>query len=146
LWLILGPEPKVTYALVNAAAVLIIARPCAMGLATPTSIMVGSGRGAASGVLFRKSAALPQLRHAKIIAFAKTGTLTEGKPVLTDLILDDDFDHDEVLALVAAVEARSEHPIAAAIVAAAAKADLPLGNVTEFVADGGNGVTARVDG
>src|SRR5690606_15436062 len=83
---------------------------------------------------------------AKIIAFDKTGTLTEGKPVLTDLILDDDFDHDEVLALVAAVEARSEHPIATAIVAAAAKAGLPLGNVTEFVADAGNGVTARVDG
>ena len=146
LWFVLGPEPKLTYALVNAVAVLIIACPCAMGLATPTSIMVGTGRGAELGVLFRKSAALQQLRDAKIIAFDKTGTLTEGKPVLTDLILDDDFDHDEVLALVAAVEARSEHPIATAIVAAANKANLPMGEVTEFAADPGNGVTARVDG
>ncbi len=146
IWFIVGPEPKLTYALVNAVAVLIIACPCAMGLATPMSIMVGTGRAAQLGVLFRKSEALQQLRDAKIVAFDKTGTLTAGKPVLTDLILDDDFEHDEVLALVAAVEARSEHPIAHAIVAAAEKAGLALGTVTDFASNPGTGVTARVDG
>jgi heavy metal translocating P-type ATPase len=145
-WFIWGPEPGAIFGLVNAVAVLIIACPCAMGLATPTSIMVGTGRAAELGVLFRKSQALQQLRDAKVVAFDKTGTLTEGKPTLTDLILDDDFTHDEVLALVAAVEARSEHPIASAIVAAAAKAGLDLGTVTEFHSHAGNGVTARVDG
>jgi heavy metal translocating P-type ATPase len=145
-WFIWGPEPAHVFGLVNAVAVLIIACPCAMGLATPTSIMVGTGRAAELGVLFRKSEALQQLRDARIVAFDKTGTLTEGKPALTDLILDDDFKHDEVLALVAAVEARSEHPIASAIVAAAEKAGLTQGTVTEFRADAGNGVSARVDG
>ncbi len=146
IWFVVGPEPKLTYALVNAVAVLIIACPCAMGLATPMSIMVGTGRAAQLGVLFRKSEALQQLRDAKIVAFDKTGTLTAGKPVLTDLILDDDFEHDEVLALVAAVESRSEHPIAHAIVAAAEKAGLTLGTVTGFASNPGTGVTARVDG
>lgn len=145
-WAIWGPEPASTFGLVNAVAVLIIACPCAMGLATPTSIMVGTGRAAELGVLFRKSEALQQLRDARVVAFDKTGTLTQGKPMLTDLILDDDFEHDEVLALVAAVEAKSEHPIAAAIVAAADKAGLALGTVTEFEAHAGNGVTARVGG
>ncbi len=145
-WFILGPEPGVSYALVNAVAVLIIACPCAMGLATPMSIMVGTGRAAQLGVLFRKGEALQQLRDASIIAFDKTGTVTEGKPVLTDLILDDDFEHDEVLALIAAVESRSEHPIATAIVSAAEKAGLALGTVTEFTSNPGTGVTARVDG
>src|SRR5690606_19519255 len=145
-WFIWGPEPAHVFALVNAVAVLIIACPCAMGLATPTSIMVGTGRAAEMGVLFRKSEALQQLRNAKVVAFDKTGTLTQGKPALTDLILDDDFEHDEVLALVAAVEAKSEHPIASAIVTAAEKAGLSLGNVTEFQANAGNGVSARVDG
>ncbi len=145
-WFWLGPDPALTYALVNAVAVLIIACPCAMGLATPMSIMVGTGRAAQLGVLFRKGEALQQLRDAGIVAFDKTGTLTEGKPALTDLILDDDFEHDEVLALVAAVESRSEHPIATAIVAAAEKAGLTLGAVTEFRSNSGTGVTARVDG
>ncbi|HEV7344868.1 MAG TPA: heavy metal translocating P-type ATPase [Devosia sp.] len=145
-WSIWGPDPAYTFGLVNAVAVLIIACPCAMGLATPTSIMVGTGRAAELGVLFRKSEALQQLRDARVVAFDKTGTLTQGKPSLTDLILDGDFEHDEVLALVAAVEAKSEHPIAAAIVAAAEKADLDLGAVTDFLAVSGNGVTARVDG
>ncbi|MDB5612731.1 MAG: copper-translocating P-type ATPase [Devosia sp.] len=146
IWTLFGPELAYTFGLVNAVAVLIIACPCAMGLATPTSIMVGTGRAAELGVLFRKSEALQQLRDAKVVAFDKTGTLTEGKPALTDLILDDDFEHDEVLALVAAVEARSEHPIAAAIVTAAEKAGLSLGTVTVFLSHSGNGVTARVDG
>jgi heavy metal translocating P-type ATPase len=145
-WSIWGPDPAYTFGLVSAVAVLIIACPCAMGLATPTSIMVGTGRGAELGVLFRKSDALQRLRDVKVVAFDKTGTLTEGKPTLTDLILDDDFEHDEVLALVAAVEAKSEHPIGAAIVAAAEKAGLALGKVTDFQSEAGNGVTARVDG
>ncbi|ODT81720.1 MAG: copper-translocating P-type ATPase [Pelagibacterium sp. SCN 64-44] len=145
-WFVLGPDPKLTYALVNAVAVLIIACPCAMGLATPMSIMVGTGRAAQLGVLFRKSEALQQLRDAKVVAFDKTGTLTQGKPVLTDLILADGFAHDEVLALVAAVESQSEHPIAGAIVAAAQEAGLPLGTITDFASNPGTGVTARVDG
>ena len=145
-WSIWGPDPAYTFGLVSAVAVLIIACPCAMGLATPTSIMVGTGRGAELGVLFRKSDALQRLRDVKVVAFDKTGTLTEGKPTLTDLILDDDFEHDDVLALVAAVEAKSEHPIGAAIVAAAEKAGLALGAVTDFRSEAGNGVTARVDG
>ncbi|MBU1306482.1 MAG: heavy metal translocating P-type ATPase, partial [Alphaproteobacteria bacterium] len=145
-WAIFGPTPGYVLGLVNAVAVLIIACPCAMGLATPTSIMVGTGRAAELGVLFRKSSALQQLREVTVVALDKTGTLTMGKPAMTDLILDDDFEHDEVLALVAAVEAQSEHPIASAIVAAAKEAKLPLGQVTDFVADAGNGVTARVDG
>lgn len=146
LWFVWGPEPSLTYALVNAVAVLIIACPCAMGLATPMSIMVGTGRAAQLGVLFRKGEALQQLQKASMVAFDKTGTLTEGKPALTDLILDDDFEHDEVLALIAAVESRSEHPIAKAIVAAAEKAGLAPGQVTDFASDPGTGVTARVNG
>ncbi|MCS6762329.1 MAG: heavy metal translocating P-type ATPase [Candidatus Devosia symbiotica] len=145
-WMIWGPDPAYVFALVNAVAVLIIACPCAMGLATPTSIMVSTGRAAEMGVLFRKSEALQQLCDVTVVALDKTGTLTEGKPALTDLILDDDFEHDEVLALVAAIEAKSEHPIATAIVTAAEKAGLKLGTVTDFVADPVNGVMARVDG
>ena len=100
-------------------AVLIIACPCAMGLATPTSIMVGTGRGAELGILFRQGTALQTLRDVTTIAFDKTGTLTKGHPELTDFVCLDGFARDEVLALVAAVEARSEHPIGKAIVAAA---------------------------
>jgi len=145
-WVVFGPQPAYAFGLVNAVAVLIIACPCAMGLATPTSIMVGTGRAAELGVLFRRGESLQQLRDAMVVGFDKTGTLTEGKPTLTDLILDDDFTHDEVLALVAAVEAKSEHPIASAIVTAAEQAGLPLGQVTDFHAHAGHGVSARVDG
>ncbi|PXA99372.1 heavy metal translocating P-type ATPase [Nostoc sp. 3335mG] len=145
-WLVWGPEPAMTFGFVNAVAVLIIACPCAMGLATPTSIMVGTGRAAELGVLFRQSEALQRLRDADVVAFDKTGTLTEGKPVLTDIILDDDFDHDTVLALVAAAESRSEHPIARAIVAAAEKAGLALPAVDSFDSDPGHGVTATIGG
>jgi cation transport ATPase len=113
-WFAFGPSPALSFALVNAVAVLIIACPCAMGLATPTSIMVGTGRGAELGVLFRKGEALQLLRDAKVVAFDKTGTLTEGRPVLTDLELADGFARAAVLARVAAVEAKSEHPIARA--------------------------------
>ena len=142
-WLIFGPDPALTFGLVNAVAVLIIACPCAMGLATPTSIMVGTGRGAELGVLFRKGEALQALQGVKVVALDKTGTLTEGKPRLTDLVLAPGFDRAAVLAAVAAVEAKSEHPIARAIVAAAADEGLILPDVTAFASVTGYGVTAQ---
>src|SRR5690606_20076692 len=111
-WMLFGPQPALTYALVNAVAVLIIACPCAMGLATPTSIMVGTGRAAEMGVLFRKGEALQRLRDARVVAVDKTGTLTEGRPALTDLEIVPEFQRADVLSRIAAVEARSEHPIA----------------------------------
>ena len=145
-WLAFGPSPALTFALVNAVAVLIIACPCAMGLATPTSIMVGTGRGAELGVLFRKGEALQALQGVKVVAFDKTGTLTEGKPRLTDLVLAPGFDRATVLASVAAVEAKSEHPIARAIVAAAAEDGLILPDVTAFESLTGFGVFAQAGG
>ncbi len=145
-WLVFGPSPALTFALVNAVAVLIIACPCAMGLATPTSIMVGTGRGAEMGVLFRKGEALQLLKEARVVAVDKTGTLTEGRPVLTDLEIAEGFDRDEVLAKVAAVEARSEHPIARAIVEAAEQAAIELPLMTDFESVTGMGVRANVDG
>ncbi|WP_116652322.1 heavy metal translocating P-type ATPase [Pelagibacterium sediminicola] len=145
-WLVFGPSPALTFALVNAVAVLIIACPCAMGLATPTSIMVGTGRAAELGVLFRKGEALQALRDVAIVALDKTGTLTKGRPELTDLTPSAGFGHDEVLALVAAVEARSEHPIAAAIVAAAGERGLPVDKPEGFEAVPGYGVAATVTG
>ena len=145
-WLVLGPDPALSFALVNAVAVLIIACPCAMGLATPTSIMVGTGRAAEMGVLFRQGEALQSLRDVEIVALDKTGTLTRGRPELTDLLPAPGFDPSEVLALVAAVEARSEHPIAEAIHRAAQSRNLPLGRIEGFEAIPGYGVTALVDG
>ena len=145
-WLVFGPSPALSFALVNAVAVLIIACPCAMGLATPTSIMVGTGRGAEMGVLFRKGEALQLLKDAKVVAVDKTGTLTEGRPVLTDLEIADGFDRNQVLAKVAAVESRSEHPIARAIVAAAVEGGIALPTMTDFDSVTGMGVRATVDG
>lgn len=146
IWLIFGPTPALTFALVNAVAVLIIACPCAMGLATPTSIMVGTGRAAELGVLFRKGEALQTLRDVSVIALDKTGTLTKGRPELTDLVPAEGFDYDEVLALVAAVETRSEHPIAEAIVAAAKQRDIKIAAIEAFDATPGFGVSAKVSG
>ncbi|WMC11259.1 heavy metal translocating P-type ATPase [Oceanimonas pelagia] len=146
LWWWLGPAPALSFALVNGVAVLIIACPCAMGLATPTSIMVGTGRAAELGVLFRKGEALQALHGVKVIAFDKTGTLTEGKPQLTDLHVNEGFDEDAVLAHIAAVERRSEHPIAEALVAAARERNLSLPEVSDFDTVTGMGVRAKVDG
>jgi Cu+-exporting ATPase len=146
IWLIFGPTPALTFALVNAVAVLIIACPCAMGLATPTSIMVSTGRAAELGVLFRKGEALQALRDVSVIALDKTGTLTKGRPELTDLVPAEGFDYDEVLALVAAVETRSEHPIAEAIVAAAKQRDIKIAAIEAFDATPGFGVSAKVSG
>ncbi|MBN8791592.1 MAG: copper-translocating P-type ATPase [Stenotrophomonas nitritireducens] len=145
-WWLSGPSPALTFALVNAVAVLIIACPCAMGLATPTSIMVGTGRGAELGVLFRKGEALQLLKEATVVAVDKTGTLTEGRPLLTDLHLADGFARGPVLAQVAAVEDRSEHPIARAIVKAALEDGLALPPVQAFESVTGHGVRAQVDG
>ena len=145
-WLYFGPSPALSFALVNAVAVLIIACPCAMGLATPTSIMVGTGRGAELGVLFRKGEALQLLKDARVVAVDKTGTLTEGKPCLTDLDLAASFDRAGVLGLVAAVEAKSEHPIARAIVDAAEAEGIALPAVSDFASVTGFGVKAVVDG
>ncbi len=145
-WMIFGPDPALTLALVNGVAVLSIACPCAMGLATPTSIMVGTGRGAELGILFRKGEALQSLQSVRTVAFDKTGTLTEGRPALTDLVLAPGFDRGPVLAAIAAVEAKSEHPIAGAILAAAQAEGLALPAVAEFAALPGYGVQATADG
>ncbi len=141
-WLSFGPSPALGFALVNAVAVLIIACPCAMGLATPTSIMVGTGRGAELGVLFRKGEALQLLRDARVVALDKTGTLTEGRPALTDLELAPGFDRADVLGRVAAVEAKSEHPIARAINEAAVAEGIALPPVSDFQSVTGYGVRA----
>ena len=144
-WLSLGPSPSLSYALVNAVAVLIIACPCAMGLATPTSIMVGTGRAAELGVLFRQGDALQRLRDVTVIAFDKTGTLTQGKPTLTDLVvLDPHHDRASILAWTAAMQMHSEHPIAQAIVAAAVSEKLALPAAQAFSATSGAGVSATV--
>lgn len=145
-WLIWGPDPALSFALVNAVAVLIIACPCAMGLATPTSIMVGTGRAAQMGVLLRKGEALQQLKDAKVVAVDKTGTLTKGRPELTDLVLADGLQRATVLAQVAAVEDRSEHPIARAIVDAAKAEGLQIPVISDFESVTGFGVRAVVDG
>nr|WP_325262861.1 heavy metal translocating P-type ATPase [uncultured Rhizobium sp.] len=145
-WYVFGPSPALSYALVNAVAVLIIACPCAMGLATPTSIMVGTGRAAELGILFRKGEALQSLRKADVVALDKTGTLTKGRPELTDFIVQIGFSAAEVLRLVASVEALSEHPIAEAIVAAANADGLDLQQVTGFSASPGFGIEGTVEG
>lgn len=145
-WFLLGPSPALSFALVNAVAVLIIACPCAMGLATPTSIMVGTGRGAELGVLFRRGEALQSLRDVQAVAFDKTGTLTLGRPALTDLRTVEAFAETEVLRLVAAVENRSEHPIAEAVVEAAHERALQLAEAIAFEAVPGYGAQATVEG
>ena len=144
-WFVFGPEPAFTFGLVNAVAVLIIACPCAMGLATPTSIMVATGRAAELGVLFRKGEALQSLRNASVIALDKTGTLTAGHPELTDFEVAAGFDPGQSLALIAAVESASEHPIATAIVTAAKARGLAVQPVSGFEAVPGHGARGRVE-
>ncbi|TNB46421.1 copper-translocating P-type ATPase [Martelella lutilitoris] len=145
-WLFIGPTPAFSFALVNAVAVLIIACPCAMGLATPTSIMVGTGRAAETGVLFRNGEALQTLRDIAIVAFDKTGTLTEGRPEVTDIIAAEGFDEERLIALAAAVEAGSEHPLAEALTGYAAANTITVSKADVFEAVPGFGVTAHVDG
>jgi P-type Cu+ transporter len=146
LWLAFGPEPALTHALVAGVAVLIIACPCAMGLATPTSIMVGTGRAAELGVLFRKGDALQSLHEAKVVAFDKTGTLTAGRPELVALEMAPGQDEVRTLRLAAALETRSEHPIAGAVVRAASARGLALEDPESFASDTGFGLSGRVEG
>ena len=146
LWASIGPEPRLAHALVNAVAVLIIACPCALGLATPMSIMVGTGRGAELGVLFRDAAALEGLEKITTLIVDKTGTLTEGKPKLTTVLPVGEIDEQTLLRLVASLENVSEHPLASAIVAGARERGVPLADIAEFSSATGKGVTGFVDG
>jgi P-type Cu+ transporter len=145
-WALLGPEPRLAHAVINAVAVLIIACPCALGLATPMSIMVGTGRGAQAGVLIRNAEALEVLERVDVLVIDKTGTLTEGKPRLISVVAADDLGEAELLRLAASVEVGSEHPLAAAIVAAAHERRLPLAPATDFRSETGKGVGGSVDG
>ena len=145
-WMIFGPEPAYTHGLVAAVAVLIIACPCAMGLATPTSIMVGTGRAAELGVLFRKGEALQSLSQIDWVVMDKTGTITAGRPDVTEIVTAEGFDEAEVLRLTASLEARSEHPLADAIVRAAEARGMALASVETVEAVAGFGVTGMVEG
>lgn len=145
-WLVSGPDQGISFALINAVAVLIIACPCAMGLATPTSIMVGTGRGAELGILFHKGQALQTLNNSKVIAFDKTGTLTLGKPVVTDILPQGNYSQDNLLRWAAAAERQSEHPLAGAIVQAADDKKLPLCSASDVQVKAGIGLQANVEG
>jgi Cu+-exporting ATPase len=145
-WALWGPEPKLAYALVNAVAVLIIACPCALGLATPMSIMVGTGRGATAGVLVKKAEALEVLGKVDTIVFDKTGTLTEGKPTLMAVRPMEAWSEHELLRAAASLEQGSEHPLAEAIVAGARSRGVPLATGTQFRSSTGKGVSGLVDG
>jgi P-type Cu+ transporter len=145
-WAIFGPPPAMAYALVAAVSVLIIACPCALGLATPMSIMVGTGRGAQAGVLIKNAEALERFAKVNTLVVDKTGTLTEGKPKVTTLVPAEGLEEDELLRLAASLERASEHPLAAAIVAAAEERGLDLIEATDFESITGKGVRGRVDG
>jgi Cu+-exporting ATPase len=145
-WLFFGPEPKLSHALVNAVAVLIIACPCALGLATPMSIMVGTGRGATAGVLVRNAEALELLQKVDTLVVDKTGTLTVGKPQVVSIDVSAGHTESEVLSLAASVEQNSEHPLAGAILAAAKDHGLTLSKVERFQSLPGKGIEAVVNG
>ena len=145
-WAMVGPDPRLTHALIAAVSVLIIACPCALGLATPISIMVASGRGAQHGVLFRDAGAIETLRGIDTLVVDKTGTLTEGKPALTELVVLGNQPREHLLALAAALERPSEHPLARAIVTAAEAEGVAAPAATEFRSLTGRGVSATVDG
>jgi Cu+-exporting ATPase len=145
-WMIFGPEPRFTFALVAAVTVLIIACPCALGLATPMSIMVGVGRGAHSGILIRDAEALERMESIDTLVIDKTGTLTEGKPKVVGIIPAQGIDENELLRLAASVERGSEHPLATAIVNAASARKQALGDVSDFASPSGKGATGKVDG
>jgi Cu+-exporting ATPase len=141
-WALLGPSPSLLYALTNAVAVLVIACPCAMGLATPTAIMVGTGKGAEHGVLIKSAGALEHLHRVQVVVFDKTGTLTVGRPRVTDVVPAPGVSEEDVLALAAAAEQGSEHPLGDAIAGAAKERGLPLPPVAEFVSVPGQGIDA----
>ena len=145
-WFMWGPEPQLSHALINAVAVLIIACPCALGLATPMSIMVGTGRGATSGVLVKNAEALELMEKIDTLVVDKTGTLTLGKPKLVEVVTSEGFEEAEILGLAAALEKGSEHPLAAAIVSGAEERGLTLASASDFASHTGKGVTASIDG
>jgi len=145
-WYVWGPEPALAYAVINAVAVLIIACPCALGLATPMSIMVGTGRGAMMGVLFKNAEALEELRKVDTLVVDKTGTLTEGHPELVSVTATEGFAENDIVRLAASIERSSEHPLAAAIVRGAAARGVELAAVEDFQSVTGKGVTGKVDG
>jgi Cu+-exporting ATPase len=144
-WVLWGPEPRFAYALVNAVAVLIIACPCALGLATPMSIMVATGKGAQNGLLFRNAEAVETLRKVQTLVIDKTGTLTEGKPKVVRLVTFGEVQENELLRLAASLERVSEHPLGAAVVSAAAEQKVQMTPVTNFEYLPGKGVTGIVD-
>ncbi|MCS4505356.1 copper-translocating P-type ATPase [Arhodomonas aquaeolei] len=146
IWALVGPEPAMAYALINAVAVLIIACPCALGLATPMSIMVASGKGATAGVLFRDAEAIQTLRRVDTLVVDKTGTLTEGRPRLQEVSVADGFGEDDVLCLAATLERGSEHPLAAAIVDGAGERGVELKRYSDFESITGKGVRGAIDG
>jgi Cu+-exporting ATPase len=145
-WALVGPEPRLAHALVNAVAVLIIACPCALGLATPMSIMVAAGKGATAGVLFKNAEAIEILRKVDTLVVDKTGTLTEGKPKVVSVVPGEGRDESTVLRFAASLERGSEHPLAAAIVAGADERKIGLAKAEDFASHTGKGVTGRVDG
>ncbi|HUP64822.1 MAG TPA: heavy metal translocating P-type ATPase [Thermoanaerobaculia bacterium] len=145
-WASIGPEPRLVFAIVNAVAVLIIACPCALGLATPMSVMVAAGKGATAGVLFRNAEAIEVLRTVDTLVVDKTGTLTLGKPELTTVLASGDLEENELLRLAASVERASEHPLAAAIIAGTEKRGISVRAASEFSSITGKGVEGTVDG
>jgi len=145
-WSLVGPEPRLAHALVNAVAVLIIACPCALGLATPMAIMVGTGRGAKAGVLIKNAEALEIFEKVNTLVFDKTGTLTEGKPSVESVIAVSGGDQTELIRLVASLEQGSEHPLGSAVVAAANENNIPLASATDFQSHTGLGISGKVDG
>ncbi|MBN8542750.1 MAG: copper-translocating P-type ATPase [Alphaproteobacteria bacterium] len=146
IWGVWGPEPKLAYAIVNAVAVLIIACPCALGLATPMSIIAGTGRGAHAGVLIKNAEALEIMEKVDTLIIDKTGTLTEGKPKLMEVVTVSGFDQNETLRLVASLERGSEHPLASAIVKGAEDRGIVLASVQDFASITGKGVKGTIDG
>ena len=145
-WSFFGPEPRLAHALVNAVAVLIIACPCALGLATPIAIMVGTGRGAHAGVLIKNAEALELMEKVDTLVIDKTGTLTDGKPRVASVVTIAGRDENEVLRLVATVEQGSEHPLGAAVLVTAKSRGLTLGSESGFQSHTGRGVSGRVEG
>src|SRR5437879_2929245 len=145
-WSLFGPEPRMAYGLVAAVSVLIIACPCALGLATPMSIMVGVGRGAQAGVLIKNAEALERMEKVNTLVVDKTGTLTEGKPKVVAIVAAGGFQESDILGLAASVERASEHPLADAIVRAAKERNLDLAKVEAFDAPTGKGAIGEVDG
>jgi Cu+-exporting ATPase len=146
IWFDFGPEPRLTYALLTFVSVLIIACPCALGLATPTAIMVATGKAAERGILIKGGDAVERLRDVDVVVLDKTGTLTEGRPRLTDVLTHNGLQEDALLALAAAAEARSEHPIGRAVAAAAEARGLTLPPVEAFASQTGLGIEARIQG